>query len=341
MKILAGRGEVNAIERALAILLLLSRRKLLPASQLARRFAVSVRTIYRDIDRLIALGVPVEAERGAEGGFRLSSDFLAPPIALNRVETTALLVALGLMRGLRATPLQKDLETAEAKLLAALPQAARETLAKGARVIGIEQTPDDIFHRAPPAERLVDQQATVDLFLHGILTQRRVEIVHRGSSGADKLHDIEPHGLLLDRNLWYLVGRSLAAGEIRMWRADRVSSIAVTGMAFRPQADFDIGTMLGRQWLELAMRTWDQEGEGTRIRISTSAAERLRRDWYYRHASYAEDGHEHYVMTIPDTGPDVILPLVRWLGGEAEILAPEDLRARLRAELDAIRLAYG
>src|SRR5688500_20390525 len=95
------RRPVNSIERALAILLLLSRRKLLPATELARRFGVSVRTIYRNIDRLIALGIPVEAERGAEGGFRLAAEFLAPPIALNRVETTALLVALTLVRGLK------------------------------------------------------------------------------------------------------------------------------------------------------------------------------------------------------------------------------------------------
>ena len=333
---------MNAIERALAILLLLSRRRLVPASDLARRFQVSVRTIYRDIDRLIALGIPVEAERGAEGGFRLSGDFLAPPIALNRIETTALLVALGLMRGLRATPLQRDLESAEAKLLAALPPAAREILAKGSRLIGIEQTPDDIFHGSPPSEQLASQQAAVDLFLEGILAQKRVEIVHHGSRGVDKLHEIEPHGLLLDRNLWYLVGRSLAVDDTRMLRADRVVSIEVTGMAFRPRADFDIGAMLGRRWLEQAMRSWEKGGgEATRIRLSTNAAERLRRDWFYRHAAFEGDGDGAIVMTLPDTEPGVILPLVRWLGSEAEILAPESLRDRLRRELDAIRIGYG
>jgi predicted DNA-binding transcriptional regulator YafY len=332
---------MSSIERALALLLLLSRRRLLPATELARRFEVSVRTIYRDMDRLLALGIPVEAERGAEGGFRLAGDFLAPPIALNRVETTALLVALGLMRGLRATPLRKDLETAEAKLLAALPPAAREILAKGSRVVGIEQAPDDIFHGAPPSEQLVDQQHAVDPFLEGILAQRRVEIVHRGSGGTDKLYEAEPYGLLLDRNLWYLVGRSLAVDDIRMWRADRVVSIAVTGMAFRPRSDFDIQTMLGRRWLERAMRTWDQGGEGARISMTADAASRLRRDWYYRHATYAENRDGRIIMTIPDTDPEIVLRLVRWLGGEAEILAPESLRDRLRGDLDAIRRVYG
>lgn len=336
-----GSCKVNAIERALAILLLLSRRRLLPASVLARRFEVSIRTIYRDVERLVALGIPVEAERGAEGGFRFSADFLSPPIALNRVETTALLVALGLMRGLRAMPLKQHLETAEAKLLAALPSAAREVLADGARVVGIEQAPDDIFHGAPPAERLTDQQATVDLFLEGILGQRRVEMVHRGSGGIEKPYEIEPCGLLFDRNLWYLVGQSLAVGEIRMWRADRVRSITVTGMAFRPRRDFDIRTMLGRQWLERAMRRWGKDGEGTRIRMTAAAAERLRRDWYYRHAVFTRDDPGKVVMVLPDTDPGAILPLVRWLGAEAEVLAPPALREALCGELEGLRRIYG
>ncbi len=333
---------MNALERALAILLLLTRRQLFPASDLAARFEVSVRTVYRDIDRLIALGIPIEAERGAEGGFRLSGDYLSPPIALNRVETTALLVALTLVRGLETTPLKSDLETAEAKLLAALPKAAREILAKRPSIVGIERAPDDIFHGRRPAERLLDHQAAVDRFLEGILTQRRVEVTHRNPSRpSERVHEIEPHGLLWDRDLWYLVGRSLEAGEIRMWRADRIHSIAVTGMAFRPMPDFDIRALLGRQWLERAMRTWENEKEGSRIRMSAEAASKLRRDWYYRHAAYFEGDDGRIVMSISDTDAESVLPLVRWLGAEAEILAPESLREKLRTELDAIRLAYG
>ena len=332
---------MNPIERALAILLLLTRGRIVSAVELASRFSVSVRTIYRDMDRLIALGVPVEAERGADGGYRLPPDFLAPPIALNRVETTALLVALTLVRGLKITPLLADLESAEAKLLAALPRAAREILAGGEKIVGVERAPDDIFHGHMPAIVELDQQAAVDRFLDGALKQRRVELVHRapGRGGVETRHDGEPHGLLFDRDLWYLVGLSLAAGEMRMWRADRVVSIAVTGMAFRPRKDFDIREMLGRRWLDQAMRSWERTGEGTRIRLSRAAADRLRRDWYYRHAAYAEE-EDAVAMTLADTDPNVILPLVRWLGAEAEILSPPALRESIAAELGAIRRAY-
>jgi len=333
---------VNALERALAILLLLSRRRVVPASELAARFEVAVRTIYRDIDRLIALGIPVEAERGAEGGFRLSGEYLSPPIALNRVETTALLVALTFVRGLETTPLKGDLEAAEAKLLAALPRPAREILARGPSIVGIERHPDDIFHGPRPPDRPGAHQAVVDTFLEGILAQRRVEMTHRNPKRtSERMHEVEPHGLLWDRDHWYLVGRSLEAGEIRMWRADRVSAIKVMGMAFRPIPDFDVRTMLGRQWLESAMRTWEKRNEPCRIRMTADAATKLRRDWYYRHAAYFEGDDGRVVMSWPETDPESVLPLVLWLGPEAELLEPLSLRERLRVELDAIRHAYG
>jgi predicted DNA-binding transcriptional regulator YafY len=207
--------------------------------------------------------------------------------------------------------------------------------------VGIEQRPDDIFHGRRPAERLHDHQTAVDRFLEGILAQRRVEVTHRNPyRDTERMHEIEPHGLLWDRDLWYLVGRSLEANEVRMWRADRVLSIRVTGMAFRPASDFDIRALLGRQWLERAMRTWDTEKQGSRIRISADAAKRLHGDWYYRHAAYLEGDAGWVVMSIPDTDAGSVLPLVRWLGAEAEILEPVSLREKLKVELDAIRLTY-
>jgi hypothetical protein len=74
--------------------------------------------------------------------------------------------------------------------------------------------------------------------------------------------------------------------------------------------------------------------------MTAEAAERLRRDWYYRHAVFKADGGA-VVMCIPDTDPGTILPLCRWLGTEAELLGPAELRERLKQELEAARRVYG
>src|SRR5258707_9729172 len=81
---------MTRIERGFAILLLLSDGSLIAATDLARRFEVSVRTIYRDVEMLSATGVPVYAERGASGGYRPLEGFFMPPVSFIRREAVAL-----------------------------------------------------------------------------------------------------------------------------------------------------------------------------------------------------------------------------------------------------------
>ncbi|PTW60961.1 putative DNA-binding transcriptional regulator YafY [Breoghania corrubedonensis] len=333
---------MNPIERALGILLMLTGGKLVSAIALAERFEVTPRTIYRDIDRLLALGIPVEAERGAEGGYRLASGFIQPPVALSRNETAALLIALALVRGLRATPLSNDLETAERKLVAALPRSVHDLLANAERIIGIEPMPGDIFHHGTTSAPADDWQAALDRFMEGLLLSRRVRFDHHNPArDVARAHEVEPQGILFDRNHWYLAGRSLEAGALRLYRADRVRNVEVSGMRFRPDPDFTVHDLVGGQWLSQAMRRWEREDQRmSRIAVTAEQARKLRQDWYYRHATFTPAGDGRIVISIPNTDRDVICPLVRWLGPGAELLAPEDLRGDLARELDTMRESH-
>jgi len=334
---------MNTIERALGILLALSAGKVTPASELARRFEVSLRTVYRDVDRLLMLGVPVEGARGAEGGYRLAEGYLQPPVGLTRAETAALLVALALVRGLEATPLAADLETAEKKLLVSLPSAARSLLKEGQRIVGVEAAPEDIFHWERQVSEPLDGGPAVDGFISGILASRRVRLLYENPyRGTVREHEIEPQGILFDRDRWYLIGRSLEFGDSRIWRADKVRTVTVTTMGFKPDRDFDIQRFTGRAWLAAAFERWFTESprEVSRIRLTPALAERLRDDWLYRHARYEEQDDGSLVMVVPETDPRSILPLVRWLGPEAELLAPEPLRRQMAAEAQEFAEIY-
>ncbi|MBO0345570.1 helix-turn-helix transcriptional regulator [Roseibium limicola] len=332
---------MNSIERALAILLLLTGGRLITATTLSERFEVSLRTIYRDIDRLIALGIPVEAERGSEGGYRLAKDYLQPPVALSRNETAALLTALALVRSLRTLPLKADLEAAERKLIASLPKSVLTLLGDAERVIGIEPMPADIFHYSTKAEPTEHWQTALDGFMIGLLESRRVRFEHHNPARpAARPHDVEPYGVLFDRDLWYLAGRSVDTGEFKIYRADRVRQIEVSGFRFRPDPEFHVSSLLGGAWLSEAMRRWEKEGPSTRIRMHKDQIKRLAQDWYYRHATVTADGPEHAVLSLPNVAAVRILPLVRWLGPGAEILEPVELRDQLNAELEELMQAH-
>src|SRR5215212_3089228 len=103
-KICHRSSRMNRLDRALGILLMLRSGAPIAAVDLARRFEVSPRTIYRDIEALGAAGVPVYAEMGRNGGFRLSEGYFLPPVMFSVREATALLLSSALLRRMRAMP---------------------------------------------------------------------------------------------------------------------------------------------------------------------------------------------------------------------------------------------
>src|SRR5260370_2126592 len=100
---------MNRIDRLTAIILLLQggRRT---AREIARRFEVSKRTVFRDIEALCEMGVPIVAESGTHGGYTLMPDYTLAPLQLTLREALLLRLALRTLSPLAEPPSQHDLE---------------------------------------------------------------------------------------------------------------------------------------------------------------------------------------------------------------------------------------
>lgn len=338
---------MKRFDRTLGILLLLRSGKTLSASALARRFEVSARTIYRDIETLSGIGVPIYAEHGSDGGFRLLAGHFLPPVTLSLGEATALLTGLALLRRLRARPFPLDLAAAGAKLLAALPEHLRSPLEDMQQIIGFEATPYDSFHpeRGEPAQHDQSQAEThesqvITTFLQCILDGATLTIDYRSHSPALRTFALAPLGLLWDRDRWYLVGQRLNQDEApRMWRADRVHAITRQAQPSGPRPPFAISQLLGRQWLSGAMAEWASRTPVV-IRITPTQAELLRRDWYYCHAVFSATGAGQVSMTIGEVDQALVFALLRWLGPGAELVAPVEWRSAFVADVQALLAPY-
>jgi predicted DNA-binding transcriptional regulator YafY len=338
---------MNRFDRILGILLFLRNGQSVSASDLARRFEVSPRTIYRDIETLSAIGVPVYAERGREGGFQLLEGYFLPPLMFSRGEAISLLLGLALLRSLQAAPFTAELEIAGQKLLAAIPDRLRAILAEADKIIGFEKLPGDIFHpelSTPPSMPSTTDPAesqTVNLFLQAILDRTLVRLRYR-SPYATKTRDftVEPLGLFWDRDHWYLVGRPADREETpRLWRADRVVEIKPGRPLETARPEFDVRELLGRNWLKSAMEHW-REPDPVKIRLTAAQAQRLQQDWYYRHARFEPLPGGQILLTFGEDNQAVVLELLRWLGPGAELVAPEAWREALREELKQMLAQY-
>lgn len=347
---------MNRLDRALGILLLLRSRKDISAGALAQRFEVSTRTIYRDVETLSALGVPVYAQRGRGGGFRLLEGYFLPPVTFTQGEALALVVGLALLGSLRSKPFASDLDTAWEKLVAAVPEKVRATLLQLQRHIGFEVLQEDIFHPegsnhepasepATGSEPAMAENEVISTFVHGIVSRSSFLLRYRSPFRREtETHSVVPLGAFWDRGYWYLVG-SAANKEAapRLWRGDRVLGIypqatSVEAPLMVP-AGFDVRDYLDRRWLAAAMRTWAEEAP-VRIRLTQRQATRLRRDWYYRRAQFEPLTDGEVVMTFGEEHQETALELVRWLGPGAELLEPEPWRAALEAQLAQMLACY-
>src|SRR5258708_20294937 len=167
---------MQRFDRVLGILLFLRSKQSVSASELARHFEVSTRTIYRDMETLSAVGVPLYAERGRQGGVRLLPGYFLPPLMFTQSEAIALLLGLTLQRSLRAVPFPTEMEMAEKKLLAALPDTLRSLLTKAEKLVGFEKAPSDIFHPEPPVIAMLaaeqadlHQNKAIGIFFQAVL----------------------------------------------------------------------------------------------------------------------------------------------------------------------------
>jgi predicted DNA-binding transcriptional regulator YafY len=230
--------------RVLALLEALQDHPFVTGPQLADRLGVDVRTVRRDVVSLQDLGIPVEAERGPGGGYRLRPRYRMPPVMLTAEEATT--VALGLLSGRRDG---LDADGALAKIGRALPDEIR------LRVEALEQTlgftggaPDP---SPPRGEALL-------LLADAAQRGRRVHAVYTTSEGERSERELSPYGVVSHRGRWYVPAHDHGRGEPRALRADRVGSVRIGGAGQPPPPGFDTVAFVSRT---LARVPWTHEIE--------------------------------------------------------------------------------
>lgn len=220
----------NTSSRALKLLSLLQSHRFWPGPELAGRLGVSERTLRRDIERLRELGYPVDAARGADGGYQLGAGATMPPLTVDGEEAIAMAVALNGAAQLTSGALADASVSALSKVVQVLPPPLRRRV-EALRAV----TVDSPFSEAPPVQ--ADVLATV---AQAARDHERVRFTYRAAGGAspgtDSRRHAEPHRLVTVGRRWYLVAYDLDRLDWRSFRLDRLSDPAGTRVRFRPRA---------------------------------------------------------------------------------------------------------
>ncbi|MEA4945382.1 MAG: YafY family protein [Propionicimonas sp.] len=213
--------------RLLQLLSLLQVRREWTGPELSARLEVSERTVRRDIDRLRALGYPVDATRGSVGGYRLASGADLPPLLLDDEEAVA--IAVGLRTAARSPV--TGIEEASARALVKLEQVMPARL-RG-RVSAVAASVVAIPPDAPAPAVDADLVAGLSLAVrdHEVL---RFDYVAHG--GEETMRRVEPVRLVVWGRRWYLVAWDLGRADWRTFRVDRIGHLwSPSGPRFTPR----------------------------------------------------------------------------------------------------------
>jgi predicted DNA-binding transcriptional regulator YafY len=215
-------------DRLLSILLLLQTHQRLTAGDLAKRLEVSERTIHRDMEALGIAGVPVTAERGTGGGWRLLEGYRTNLTGLTGAEIQALVLARP-SRLLADLGLRQAADAALLKLLAAMPAMTRHAAEYARQRLHVDGAG---WHDAAEAVPylLPIQEA--------IWQERRLRLTYQRGDGATVERQAGPLGLVAKSGVWYLV--AAVEGELRSYRVSRVQGVEATDAAFTRPPDFDL-----------------------------------------------------------------------------------------------------
>ncbi len=234
--------------RVLTVLELLQSHGRLTGAELARRLEVDIRTVRNYVETLADLGIPVEAERGRYGAYRLRPGYKLPPLIFTEDESLALTLSLLLARENGLAQTSPAVESVLAKVERVLPQATRT------RIQAVEQTvifERGSFHAAPSA-------AAVTVLSSAVQTGQCVRLQYRSAHSEVTERVFDPHGVVYHAGLWYTIGYCHLRQGQRLFRLDRIQQVEVTSETFSPPVNFDALEAVQRA-LASVPRVWQIE----------------------------------------------------------------------------------
>ncbi len=304
--------------RLLSLLSLLQGRREWPGTVLAARLGVSARTVRRDVERLRALGYPIDSTSGPTGGYSLTAGAAMPPLLLDDEEALAVAIALRTAARSAVEGIEETALRALVKLEQVLPSHLRR------RVQALGGATEVVAGSGGP---------TVDAAVLTVLgtacrDQEMLRFGYQGRDGEQSRRLVEPHALIAYGRRWYLLAFDPSRTAWRTFRVDRVQAPAPAGRRFQVRA-IPGGDAAGYLKRTLAGVVYRHEA---RVRYLVPASElrtRTRGGWGELRE---EPGGASCVYETSDDNLDWLAFRIAAANVDFELLAgSEELRERLRA----------
>lgn len=314
---------MNRFDRVTALLILLQTKRVLTSQELAERFQVTQRTIYRDIRTLENAGVPILSEAGV--GYSLDKSYRLPPVMFTGQEAIALMVAEKFLNQAADATTLPNVQSALQKIRAVLPTDYKDRLEHLSDRIAVQtsQQPN------PEAPWLAEIQ-------HALATNACMDMSYfTASRQQSEQRRVEPIGLYHYSRYWHLIAWCQTRQDYRDFRLDRIESLQLANVRFDRRHRQDL-----QGYLNAVTERMPLHAVTVRFQAAIAPFTHTQRVWH------------GFINERP--GPDQsvemdflcseLMYFARWLlmyTDAVEVVAPKELKQAMHTLLDELHSRYG
>jgi predicted DNA-binding transcriptional regulator YafY len=307
----------NRFDRIVAILIQLQSRKVVKAKDLADRFGVTLRTIYRDIKSLEAAGVPVIGEAGT--GYFIMDGYRLPPVMFSREEAGSFVAAEKLMEKFTDELVSAHFASAMFKIKSVLRSDEKNMVEFLEGQIDIAASPIGFNKNIPHALQHVIQSMT---------EKKQILVDYRSADDPQQTRrKLEVTGIFHENQVWYIYAWCHLRKDYRQFRIDRIINLQITQEPFSRNHP-TLQELRSKKKKKL-------ETTRVRIRVKRSVAPHIHFGRQY-HGFVSENICGDWIEMEFDAA-DVEMSFARWFvmfADHAHILEPESLKISVRRILD-------
>ncbi|EAD0071250.1 YafY family transcriptional regulator [Listeria monocytogenes] len=306
------------VDRLMSIVLILLDKERISAQELADRFEVSLRTIYRDIDAIDLAGVPIRSTPGVGGGFEIMPNYKMDSKVFSTADLSAILMGLSslsnMVRG-------DELINALAKIKSFIPADRAKEIELKANQIYIDLSQWTGNNNIQPHVEIIK----VALQENKLLTFEY--IAHQGNK---TVRIVEPYQLVMKSSHWYLYGYCQNRNDFRLFRLSRMSGLKILEDTFtlrdfrKPQLEME--DIVAVMQIEI------------KIRIHQSIIDRVLD--YCSYENFYPDGEEHYIVSFPFIENEYHYDILLSFGDKCECLEPLHIREKMKRRIYDIVSIY-
>lgn len=314
---------MNRIDRLNAILIHLQSKKIVKAQEIADRFNISLRTVYRDIRSLEQGGVPIGAEAGI--GYFINSEYHLPPIMFKQDEASAFLLAEKLISKFSDAKVSDAFKSALFKVKSVLKSSEKDHL-------------ENLENKISILSREPSESKNQNLYLMDIQTalanKKQLRVVYTAIyNGKSTQRDIEPVSLCNYDMNWHLIAYCLLRQDYRDFRLDRFSEVSVLDGEIKQPNLFNLNDYFKKITRDIALHT-------IVLKVEESIFPQLKSSKYWFGLLEEQKEENYYQMTFANSNLHTFAKWVLSMEDKVEIISPDELKQYVKDYVEDLAKHY-